>query len=70
MQTVASKSPLGWAVVRKLEGSLDFDLEVIDFNGEEVRRAEKELIAYNSESLAFSLSLILYPFGIWFGLLY
>ena len=60
MQTVASKSPLGWAVVRKLESFLDFDTEVIGLNGEEGRRAEKELISYNSESPDFGLSLILY----------
>ena len=45
-------------MVRKLEGFMDFDPEVIDLNGEEVRKAEKELIAYNSESFAFNLYLI------------
>ena len=49
MQTVASKSPLGWAVVHKLEGSVDFDKDIIDMDGEEVRKAEKDLVAYNSE---------------------
>ena len=49
MQTVASKSPLGWSVVHKLEGSVDFDKDIIDMDGEEVRKAEKELVAYNSE---------------------
>ena len=40
MQTVASKSPLGWAVVHRVEGTKDFDPDVIDLNGEDVRKAE------------------------------
>ena len=40
MQTVASNSPLGWAVVHKVEGTKDFDPDVIDLNGEDVRKAE------------------------------
>ena len=39
MQTVASKSPLGWAVVHKIEGTKDFDPDVVDLDGEEVRCA-------------------------------
>ena len=68
MQTVASKSPLGWAVVHKIEGTKDFDTDVVDLNGEEVRKAEKELIAYNSESFAFKLSPIFLLFEVLFGL--
>ena len=47
MQTVARKSPLGWAVVHKIEGTKDFDPDVVDLNEEDVRKVEKELIAYN-----------------------
>ena len=60
MQTVASKSPLGWAVVHKIEGAKDFDPDVVDLDGYEVRKAEKELIAYNSESFAVNLSPLLF----------
>ena len=56
MQTVASKSLLGWAVVHKIEGTKDFDPDVVILDGDEVRKAEKELIAYNSEFFAFNLS--------------
>ena len=55
MQTVARKSPLGWAVVHKIEGTKDFKPDVVHMNGEEFRKAEKELIAYNSESFVFNL---------------
>ena len=55
MQTVASKSPLGWAVVHKIEGTKDFDKEVIDLDGEEVRKVEKDLVAYNSECTVSNL---------------
>ena len=45
MQAVASKSSLGWALVYKIKGTKDFNKEVLDLDGEEVRKAEKELIA-------------------------
>ena len=60
MQMVASKSPSGLAVVHKFKGTKDFDLDVVDLYGEEVRKAEKELIVYNSESFVFNL----FPFVI------
>ena len=64
MQTVASKSPLGWAVVHKLEGSVDFDKDIIDMDGEEVRKAEKDLVAYNSEcTFPFDFLFILFFFA-------
>ena len=44
MQAVASKSSLGWALVYKIKGTKDFNKEVLDLDGEEVRKAEKELI--------------------------
>ena len=44
MQTVASKSPLGWALVHKIEETKDFDMEILVMDGEKVRKAEKELI--------------------------
>ena len=58
MQTVASKSPLGWAVVHKIEGTKDFDKEIIDLDGEEVRKVEKDLVAYNSECTVSNLFLL------------
>ena len=58
MQTVASKSPLGWALVHKIEGNKDFDPEVLELDGEDVRKAKKELITYNSKFL-FA---VLFPF--------
>ena len=67
MQTVASKSPLGWAVVHKIEGTNNFDPDVVDLNGEDVRKAEKELISYNSESFAFNLSPVFYWCKFCFG---
>ena len=49
MQTVASKSPLDWTIVHKIEGTKDFDKKVLDFDGKVVRKVEKELITYNTE---------------------
>ena len=49
MQTVAIKSPLDWALVHKIKGTKDFDPEVLNLDGEDVRKAEKELITYNTE---------------------
>ena len=50
MQTVASKSPLGWALAHKIKGTKDFDKKVIDLDGEEVRKAERDLVVHDSES--------------------
>ena len=44
----------------------DFDSDVINLSEEDVRKAEKELIAYNSESFAVNLSPIFYGFEVLF----
>ena len=82
MQTVASKSPLDWPLVHKIEGSKvdhhakkcglgsilcytqDFDPTVIDLNKDDVRKAEKDLMAYNSESFVGNPSLVLHRFQV------
>ena len=45
----------------------DFDPDVINLNEEDVRKGEKELIAYNSESFAFNLSPVFMGLRLYFG---
>jgi hypothetical protein len=52
MQVVASKSPLAWKTVKKLEGSEDFDKEKLGIDEKEVRDAEKALMLYEKEIAA------------------
>ena len=44
----------------------DFYPDVIKLSEEDVRKAEKELIVYNSESFAFNLSPIFHGFEVLF----
>ena len=41
MQVVASKSPLGWALVRRIEADPDYEKSIIGIDGDEVRKWEK-----------------------------
>ena len=53
-------------MVHKMEGTKNFDPDVINFSEEEVRKAEKGLIAYNSEYFAFNISPVFHGFEVSF----
>ena len=61
---------MGWALVHKIKGTKVFDKEVLDLDGEEVRKAEKELITYNSEFFVSDFSPISNWLMVWFGSLF
>jgi hypothetical protein len=52
MQVVASKSPLAWKTVKRMEGAGEFDKEQLGIGEKEVRGAEKELMQYEKEIAA------------------
>lgn len=52
MQVVASKSPLAWKTVKKMEGSGEFNKEQLGIGEKDVRTAEKELMQYERDIAA------------------
>ena len=52
MQVVASKSPLAWKTVKKMEGSGEFNKEKLGVGEKDVRAAEKELMQYEKDIAA------------------
>ena len=53
MQTMASKSPLGWSLVKRIKDNPDYEKSDLGINGKDVRTWEKELVSYNSKSTLF-----------------
>ena len=50
MQTIVSKSQLGWTLVSRIEDDPDYEKAGLGINGKDIRTWEKELVSYNSKS--------------------
>ena len=49
MQVVTSKSPLGWALVCRIDADPDYEKSFLGIDGDEVWKWEKEMVTYNSK---------------------
>ena len=52
MQSIASKSPFGWTLVKRIEDDPDYNKADLGIDGKGVRAYEKELVSYNKDLAA------------------
>ena len=50
IQTIASKYPLRWTLVKRIEDNPDYKKADLGIDGKDVRAWEKKLVSYNSRS--------------------
>ena len=45
MQSIASKSPFGWTLIKRIEDNPDYEKADLGIDGKDVRAWEKELVS-------------------------